>query len=161
MSEPIIQQINVPCDCMRNLTGQEKVWFNLLFAVDFYGKSLLLSQLSQAICNRSFDGYCYDLRFDYPGGCTVSYLFKAGSPVSMQSFQKDAAPVLFTLLVYDWRIDQLLIQSAAGDSINLDNLSLDNVVYTIDERADEGSLGQLAGRGDIQGLIEDGDIGLT
>lgn len=147
MSEPTTRPINAYCDYMRKLTERERVWFDLLFAVDFYGQSLLLSQLSQAICSRSFDGYCYDLRFDYPEGCAVSYLFKAGSPVSMQSFQTDAAPVLFTLLVYDWRIDQLLVQSAAGDLISLNNLSLGNVVYTIDERV-EPSGDESSGDGD-------------
>ena len=115
------------------LTDREIEWLKKLFEVDFPGKDILVEQASQAIVSREVDEWHYNLMFDYEDYSGPKFLLKAGSPVDMQFLRKSRSPIMFDLLVWDWKIDQLLIQSAdPSDKMQLDDLVLKDPIYHID-----------------------------
>lgn len=111
------------------LTRTEASWLSKLLEPDFANKDVLVEQIGLSVINRTIDLWHYDLTFDYESNEGPKFSSEYGSPVSMQVMRNDLPPVLFTLLVWDWRIDQLLVQSAGGGEVDFDHLDLSDALF--------------------------------
>ena len=100
-----------------------------LFEYDFADKKVLAEQIGSAKVTRMHDAWHYDLRFDYDEEPEDLASNKWGCPVNMQALQKEKAPVLFDLWLWDHKIDQLMVQSAALDEVDFTAIELDDVRY--------------------------------
>lgn len=116
----------------RSLDENEIRWIKKMLDVEFKGKEILFKQIMGAKVFAE-QGYDYiSIKFVVQKKCE-KYPYSVRVPLEMKAFQEESNPIVFVLHIINGFIDELEIITADSSKINLENISLENVIYELDE----------------------------
>ncbi|MGT2716674.1 hypothetical protein [Streptococcus respiraculi] len=115
---------------MRNFNKLEQTWLHLMLDVEFLGRDILKNQLSSAKVideDINFSNYSLILRTDSP----EPYPLSERVPLIMQAYQFNGIPIEFLLHMVDGFVAELELYNAAGDALDIHQISLENLKFEI------------------------------
>ncbi|MBF0776976.1 MULTISPECIES: hypothetical protein [Streptococcus] len=115
---------------MRNFNTIEQKWLNLMLDVNFLGKDILKKQVSTAVIideEINFSNYSLILRTE----SSTPYPFGERVPLIMQAYQPSGIPIEFLLHVVNSFIAEFEVYNAAGDELDINQISLEDIKFEI------------------------------
>jgi len=112
-----------------------KIWLEKMLCADFEGKETIRTQINYALKFSQFTFFRHyaNVFVGFHINEAISLLpWKMGVPISMDAFQQNAAPIFFVLHTKNGFIIELEVGTADASEIDIFNIDLSDVVYSVE-----------------------------